>query len=175
MTQRAFSKVAPALWHSARFRGLSDQAKVYYLYLATNGHVSSAGCYMLPDGYACADLECSPEALETSRRANIDVGLIDFDPETSEVLIERWFKHNPPANDDHATGTRRRLQAIESDRLREKAVTAFEEANAARIEREAQKAAEKAAKAAGRAQSVAQTIGSTARLLDTQIMRRANA
>lgn len=102
------------------------------------------------------------------------MGLIDHDPDGDVILIERWFRHNPPTNDDHALGTRRRLQAIESEKLREKAVAAFDEANEVRIQREAQKAAEKAAKAAGNSKSVSQMLGDTSRLMGTRIVRGAN-
>ncbi|ESX98731.1 hypothetical protein [Mesorhizobium sp. LNJC405B00] len=100
--------------------------------------------------------------------------MIDHDPDGDVILIERWFRHNPPTNDDHALGTRRRLQAIESEKLREKAVAAFDEANEVRIQREAQKAAEKAAKAAGNSKSVSQMLGDTSRLMGTRIVRGAN-
>lgn len=174
MSARSFTKVSPAVWRSRRFIGLPDEAKVGFLYLLSNAHVTSAGVYELPRGYACADLGWSEAAYISVLRELVSVELIDHDPERDVIMVERWFKHNPPANDDHAVGTRRRLQAIESDRLREKAISAFDEANAARIEREAQKAAEKAAKAAGRAKSIAETIGNTSRLLDTRIMRGGN-
>ncbi|RUU11034.1 hypothetical protein EOD23_11600 [Mesorhizobium sp. USDA-HM6] len=171
MSARQFTKVAPAVWRSRRFIGLPDEAKVGFLYLLSNAHVTSAGVYELPRGYACADLVWSETAYESVLKELVNVGLIDRDPDGDVILIERWFKHNPPANDDHATGARRRLQAIECDRLREKALSAFDEANAARIEREAQKAAEKAARAAGTSKTVAETIGSTSRLMDTRMMR----
>ncbi|TPJ34256.1 hypothetical protein [Mesorhizobium sp. B2-6-5] len=169
MSARSFTKVAPAVWRSRRFISLPDEAKVGFLYLLTNAHVTSAGVYELPPGYACADLGWTDAAYESALRELTDVELIDRDRDV--ILIERWFKHNPPTNDDHATGTRRRLQTIESDRLREKAVAGFDEVNAARIEREAQKAADKAAKAAGMSRSVAETIGTTSRLMGTRLMR----
>ncbi|QKC81522.1 hypothetical protein [Mesorhizobium sp. NZP2077] len=171
MSARTFTKVAPAVWRSRRFIGLPDEAKVGFLYLLSNAHVTSAGVYELPRGYACADLCWTDAAYASVLRELIEVGLIDHDPDGDVILIERWFRHNPPANDDHATGTRRRLQAIESDNLREKAVAAFDEANDARILREAQKAADKAAKAAGNSKSVSQIIGDTSRLMGTRLMR----
>ena len=174
MSARSFTKVSPAVWRSRRFIGLPDEAKVGFLYLLSNAHVTSAGVYELPRGYACSDLAWTEAAYLSVIEELVSAGLIDHDPDSDVILIERWFKHNPPANDDHATGTRRRLQSIECDRLREKAISAFDEANAARIEREARKAAEKAAKAAGRAKSVAETIGNTSRLMNTRIMRGSN-
>jgi len=165
---RTFSKISPAVWRSGRFRNLTDTGKIGYLYLVTNGHVTSAGVYELPEGYACSDLDWSPGEYQSVLRELVDALLIDIDRDV--VLIERWFKHNPPMNDDHAAGTRRYLAKIESDRLREKALASFDEHNTERIEREAAKAAEKQAKANGRARSVAETIGNTSRLASTRFV-----
>ncbi|MFK0688017.1 hypothetical protein ACFX5Q_07405 [Mesorhizobium sp. IMUNJ 23033] len=169
MSARSFTKLSPAVWRSRRFIGLAEEAKVGFLYLLTNAHVTSAGVYELPPGYACADLGWPAAAYECVLGELVNAELIDRDGDV--ILIERWFRHNPPTNDDHAIGTRRRLQAIESERLREKAVSAFDEVNAARIEREVQKAAERAEKARGTVKSIAETIGSTSRLMNTRLMQ----
>lgn len=171
MSERSFSKISPVIWRSRRFMGLSDRGKVLQLYLLSNAHVSSAGCYELPDGYACSDLEWSLSDYLAVRRELLDAGLIDVDDDLSIILIERWFRHNAPSNDDHAKGCRRRLAAIESDRLREKAIAAFDEVDQKRVEREAAKAAEKAERDAAKAQSVSQVIGSTSHLMNTRIMQ----
>ncbi|RWK12182.1 hypothetical protein [Mesorhizobium sp.] len=171
MSARTFTKISPAVWRSRRFIGLPDEAKVGHLYLLSNSHVTSAGVYELPPGYACADLGWTEAGYESVLQELIAAELIDRDGDV--ILIERWFRHNPPTNDDHAKGTRRRLHEIESDRLREKAILAFDDANEARIQLEAQKAAEKAAKATGTVKSIAETIGDTSRLMGTRIMRGA--
>ena len=54
----SFSKISPAVWQSLHFNGLpSDDGDYLYLYLLTNRHQNSAGCYRLPDG--CAVRTCS--------------------------------------------------------------------------------------------------------------------
>jgi hypothetical protein len=146
MSARDFSKISPAMWRSARFAGLCDRGKIAFVYFCTNAHVTSAGVYELPDGYACADLKWEPDAYETIRKEVMEAGMIDFDPAHGVLLIERWFKHNPPMNDKHALGTTRLIANIESDRLREKATSAFEEANTARLQRQAEKEAERLAR-----------------------------
>ncbi|RWX70506.1 hypothetical protein EN780_03010 [Mesorhizobium sp. M4B.F.Ca.ET.089.01.1.1] len=173
MSARTFTKVSPMVWRSPRFIKLPDEAKVGYLYLLTNSHVTSAGVYELPPGYACADLGWAEAGYDSVLKELVSVGLIDHDPATAVILIERWFKHNPPTNDDHALGTRRRLESIPCDRLREKALATFEEENELRIQREAAARAAKAARAAGTAKSISETIGNTSRLMSTRLMRNA--
>lgn len=167
MSAREFSKVSPLLWRSNRFMSLTDVGKVTYVYFITNAHVNSGGIYVLPDGYACADLRCSQEAYEETRAEIIGAGMLDHDPAHGVVLIERWFKHNPPMNDKHAKGTRKFIEEIDSPRLREKALAALQEADTARLERQAAKDAERAA-----ARSKPGNFD-TSNLLRTRLMSRA--
>ncbi|TIO26934.1 hypothetical protein [Mesorhizobium sp.] len=171
MSARTFTKVSPMVWRSPRFIKLPEEAKVGYLYLLTNAHVTSAGIYELPRGYACADLGWAEAGYDSVLKELLEAGLIDHDPNTEVILIERWFRHNPPTNDDHALGTRRRIEAIRSDHLREKAMASFEEENEVRIQREAAARAAKAARASGTAKSISETIGNTSRLMSTRLMR----
>ena len=126
---REFSKVSPKIWESNRFRSLADDsARLAYLYLLSNGHQTSAGCYRLPSAYACADMAWGPDKYEAALQALFEAQLIDVDGDTSEVFIHRWFKHNPPTNEKHAKGTTRLVEKIESDRLRELANQELQEA-----------------------------------------------
>lgn len=164
---RDFSKVAPVVWWSRKFRGLSDRGKIGYLYILSNGHVTSAGCYELPDGYACADLEWSPDEWEAIRGELIAAGMIDHDPTNNVVLVEQWFRFNGPMNDKHAKGTLRFLESVESERLREKAIGQFREADAERVAKAAAKDAEKRAELVAR---VANTAANHDRLTGTRFM-----
>lgn len=133
MSARKFTPVSPAIWRPGRFMSLaSSDAKLLHFYLMTNEHQNSAGAYRLPDGYACADLGWTPEKYRQYRAELVEACLIDFDDATSTVYIEQWFKHSPPQNDKHALGTRRMIEAIDSDAIREKVEAEFEEAESRR-------------------------------------------
>ena len=179
MSAREFSKVSPAVWRSGRFRRLQGQMpKLVYLYLVTNGHVNSAGCYALPDLYACADLDCEVDAYTVARDALLAGEMIDYDPATSEILIERWFRHNPPMNPNHHKGTARIVSEIESDRLREKVEEALTEAWQAYQTRkeddETRRRIEAEQKQAARSQrgyGPLQPVGASDHLLNTRLMK----
>lgn len=119
MSGRQFNMVSPAIWRSARFLGVSSDARALHLYLMTSPHQNSAGIYCLPDGYACSDLRWSPDVYHSSRAELVAAGLIAFDEETSEVYVLRWFQHCAPKGPKQQAGTQRLVEAIESDRLRE--------------------------------------------------------
>lgn len=126
---RDFSKISPAVWQSPRFNNLpSDGERLLYLYLLTSSHQTSAGCYQLPDGYACADLKWELERYRTARQVLVDSELILFDQENGVVMITRWFKHNPPMNEKHFIGIERMLKRLPSDFIREAAHLALNEA-----------------------------------------------
>lgn len=141
MSKREFSKISPTVWRSGRFTGLDSDAMVLHLYFMTCEHQNSAGCFRLPDGYACADLGWELGSYSLCRNQIIKAGLVSFDNETSEVFVHRWFKHNPPMNDKHARGTCFIIERIESDDIREKVEAEFLEVDDRRKGKGAQSAA----------------------------------
>ncbi|MGA7675795.1 MAG: hypothetical protein WCA78_12225 [Rhizomicrobium sp.] len=116
---RDFNKVSPAIWLAGSFLSHPQDDRYLYLYLITCPHQNSAGCFTLPDGYACVDLggwevgkyRETLKALETT-------DLITTDPATSEVLINGWFNDNCPMNTNHLTGTKRVINGIKSPVLK---------------------------------------------------------
>ncbi len=125
---RDFSKISPAIWQSNRFKNLpSDDGRYLHLYFLTSRHQTSAGCYQLPDGYACTDLRWTPKRYATARNELIDAGLICFDPESSVLMITGWFKHNPPMNPSHSQGIASLLDALPSDEICNAALEALRE------------------------------------------------
>ena len=124
---RHFNKVSPTLWQSRRFQGLpSDDGRLLFLYFLTCPHNNSAGCFFLPDGYACHDLGWEKDCYEEALESLIDAEMVDYDSENQVVLIEQWFRHNPPMNPSHHGGIIGQLERVPSDRLSEKALDELE-------------------------------------------------
>jgi hypothetical protein len=125
---RDYSKISPTVWQSPRFSNLeSDEVKLLHLYLMTSSHQTSAGCYQLPDGYACSDLGWELQRYRQAREQLINAGLIDFDAEASVIIVNRWFKHNPPMSESHLLGIERVLEGIPSQSICEAAQEALRE------------------------------------------------
>jgi hypothetical protein len=116
---RDFNKVAPTIWQSKRFSALDDRSARAFFYLMTNHHQNCVGCFYLPRGYACADLNWTTDKYLQAEAALMDSKLIKLDEITREVLILRWLDHNPPMNPKHALGATRLMKKIKSDELRE--------------------------------------------------------
>lgn len=102
---RDYGKISTRLWRSRKFRALPcDEHRLFYVYLHTCPHVNSLGCFVLPRGYAVADLgwpaERVGEAIESLSRA----GLIAFNEVDEVVRIVDFLEHDPPTNEKHALG-----------------------------------------------------------------------
>jgi len=136
MSKREFTKVSPNVWRSSRFRGLAtSDAQLLYLYFLTCDHQNSAGCFRIPNGYACADLGWDEVRYVGAREHLVAGDMVTFDQNAEVIYIHRWFKHSPPMNDKHAQGTMRLIGEIEDDRLREKVELEFQEADGQRVQR----------------------------------------
>lgn len=146
---REYSKVSPVLWQSHRFNSLpSDEGRYLYLYLLTNEHQNSAGCYRLRDGTACDDLQWTKERYSKARSLLMAADLIQYDPGGSVIMITRWFKHNPPMNEDHYLGIVRILERLPSEVIVTAALEAVEDSQESIRQEKAARAAKKQ-KAAG--------------------------
>src|SRR6266481_7056163 len=138
---REFSKVSPAIWSSPKFRGLPDDARQALLYFITSAHQNACGCFALPDGYSITDLQWALERFRLARAALVDASMILFDEATSEVLVAKWFQHNPPMNPSHRKSVIAAVERIASDVLRAEAYKALAEAESqARTKNEARSA-----------------------------------
>lgn len=125
---RDFSKVAPSIWRSKKFRALkSDDARMIYFYLLTCPHGNSAGCFDMLEGYACADMGMVSQRYQDGLQSLVEVGLIEFDQTENTVLITNWLEFNAPANPKHAIGILSQLGQASSEALKTKR---FQELNA---------------------------------------------
>lgn len=120
--------VQRSVWRSERFISLQeDRDRLLFFYFMTCPHQTNVGCYRLPDGYACSDLGFTLDDYRASRGRLVDSGLIDHDPDTEEIYVDRWLHKCPPTNAKHAAGIEKFIYGIESDRLRERVEQAFVE------------------------------------------------
>ena len=86
------------------------------------------GCFFLPDGYVCHDLRWEQDRYDAALQSVVAADMVDHDAANQVVLIEHWFRHNPPMNKSHYKGIIGQLERVPSDRLCEKAYAALEAA-----------------------------------------------
>lgn len=118
---RDFAPVSPAIWGSRAFLSLPSDGRVLMLYLICGPHQNSAGCCRIREGYALADLGWQSEQYRRALADIVQAGLVIHDPATAETYVQKWFQHkgNIPTNKDHAKGTMKIIEHIDSEEIRE--------------------------------------------------------
>jgi hypothetical protein len=142
---REFTKVSPTIWNSERFRTLPDDARLLQIYFITSGHQNACGCFALPDGYAITDLLLPLERYQAARSALTNATMVLFDQATSEILVCKWFRHNPPMNPSHRKSIVAAIERIASQELRAAAWQGLTDAEAEARARQEAKATQAAA------------------------------
>lgn len=130
--------VSPRVWRSRRFKSLSKNAQLLFLYLVTSEHQTMAGAYRLLPEYGAADLRWSIEEFSSTLEEVQTSGLVLYDHETTEVMIEGWFKFHPPTGKMTTKGISNSLEKIDSEELYEAGMRAFEDALQEQIEKNTQ-------------------------------------
>ena len=67
---------------------------------------------------SCRCKKCA-KRYSAAREELVTAEMIRFDAENSIVMVERWFKHNPPTSEDHLKGIERLLQRLAASPLQE--------------------------------------------------------
>lgn len=98
---REYGAVNTRFWLWAQESSLSDAQKVIALYILTNPHGNSLGCFRLPASYAAEDTGYSPEQVEKEYRFLIEKGFISYCSSTKYILIKKYLKWNPIQNKKH--------------------------------------------------------------------------
>jgi len=116
---RDYSKVSTSVWHSKRFKSLSDKHKLFYLYCLTSQKCNSCGCYSNHTGYMMVDLDWEIEDIKEAIMCVEKTGLIGYDETEYTLYLHRWFDYNPPTNPKHASKVFSDTLSIPSKKLRE--------------------------------------------------------
>ena len=96
--------------------GFTPEDKYFYLYLLTNPHTNLCGCYeismkQISDemGYTKETIEKLIDRMERTHRK------IVFSPETKEILIINWYKHNWTTSDKFMLSLQNTIEKIKND------------------------------------------------------------
>lgn len=96
--------------------GFTPEDKYFYLYLLTNPHTNLAGCYEISlkqisdeTGYTKEVVEKLLDRMERVHRKII------FCPETKEVLVLNWYKHNWTTSDKFVLSVKNTIEKIKNN------------------------------------------------------------
>lgn len=109
---RDYGKVHTTFWSSTTIRGLSEDARALALYMLTSPHGTIAGVFRLPDGYACEDLQWSPERVSEGFRELFANGFANRCETTKWVWVSKHFEWNKPENPNQRKSAAKVAQSI---------------------------------------------------------------
>ena len=81
-------------WDDGFIMDLTPEEKYFYIYLITNSRTTQCGCYELPYRFAEMQTGYNRETVEKLINRFIEYKKIKYNPNTKEILILNWSKHN---------------------------------------------------------------------------------
>lgn len=114
---RAYGKIETTFWQNPKVKKLSDGGRSLLLYMLTCPHGNSVGCFVLPDGYICADLEWPSERVSEHVRELVSKGFIERDENTSLTRVLGWWGHNTIENGNVAKAALKALRLLPRGRI----------------------------------------------------------
>jgi hypothetical protein len=91
---RSYGKVDTCFWTDTKIRNLSDNGKLFFLYLLSCPHSTPIGCYRLPVAYIAADLKWPQSTVTKTLTETLSKGLIAYDGDREIIWLINFFKHN---------------------------------------------------------------------------------
>lgn len=89
-----FRKIHVTFWSDSFISDLSNERKLFYLYLLTNERTKQCGIYEISKKQISFDLGLSIDTVSILFEYFIKIGKIKYSEETKEVAIKNWAKFN---------------------------------------------------------------------------------
>lgn len=112
-----YIRIASKIWQDDKFRAISDEAKLLFLYILTSQHSNMIGYYLLPKPYVAYDLKWLPEQLDKRFTELLQLGLVKYCDKGDVVLIPNFLKYNTIQNPNQAKGAVNRLKEVPQNTL----------------------------------------------------------
>lgn len=109
---RNYGKVYSRFWSSRDMRALTEDARYLALYLMTCKHCTLAGIFHLPDGYACHDMQWTPERLAEGFAELFRKGFATRCEHTDWVWITKHLEWNGLENPNQAKAAAKVLTEV---------------------------------------------------------------
>lgn len=89
-----FRKVDSRLWDDAKFRRLTSDGRLLWLYLLTNPHAGSLGIYVISKATMADDLQWKLAKLERNLSELLAKGMAQYHEPTRTLLLPNYLKYN---------------------------------------------------------------------------------
>jgi len=111
---REYGQVQSAIWRHPDFVSLSHDAKLLIMYSLTGPHSNGCGCFYLPQGYICADLDMVCDRVSDTLNEVAEKGFLRVCENTNYVFIPKFLKWNIITSPKVCVNRLKDVQAIPS-------------------------------------------------------------
>jgi hypothetical protein len=93
-----FRKIAPRIWNDAKFREVSDDAKLIFFLLLTHPHMTALGAMRATEAGLAAELGWFEERFHRSFAELLQRGMALYDERAAMIWLPNFLKYNSPEN-----------------------------------------------------------------------------
>lgn len=91
-----YRKIDPRIWNDAKFRALSDPAKLVFFMLLSHPNMTSLGAMRATLSGLAEELAWEPEAFRGAFAEVLSKGMAEHDKKACLVALPNFLKYNPP-------------------------------------------------------------------------------
>jgi len=91
-----YRKVDPRIWNDEKFRGLSHDGKLVFLFLITHPHMTALGAMRASLPGLASEIEMTPKAFGEAFGEAFAKGMVEHDSQASFIALPRFLKYNSP-------------------------------------------------------------------------------
>jgi len=107
-----FTKIDELMWKDIKFKKLSIDSKLLFIYLLSCQHRNVLGLYNLPKYYIQGDILYPIERVSKGLDELSNNGFIRYDEGSETVLVNNFLKYNPMDNINQVIGAAKVLKTI---------------------------------------------------------------
>jgi hypothetical protein len=91
-----YRKVDSKIWNDDKFRSLTDDGKLVFLFILTHPHMTGLGAMRATIPGLAAELKWSTKAFQEAFGEALRKGIIEYDEDACFVGLPNFIKYNPP-------------------------------------------------------------------------------
>lgn len=91
-----YRKISVQIWNDKKFRQLSDDGKLVFIFVLTHPHMSAIGGMRGTTEGLAAELKWSPKRLSEAFREATERDMVRYDEEACLMILPNFIKHNRP-------------------------------------------------------------------------------
>ena len=91
-----YRKIDPRIWNDQKFRALSDNGKLAFLFLLTHPHMTAIGAMRATIPGLAQEIGWTVDAMSDAIRHAMSLGMVDANEEASYMGLRSFLKYNEP-------------------------------------------------------------------------------